>query len=311
MTSTASAAFKLGLLALMVLAALTAVGVVLAVRVRRVETVEHHTYFDESVAGLEVGAPVKLRGIDVGAVSRISFAEAGDLVDVTLAIRPDASPRLAWDPAHDNGLRAQTASQGITGVKLVDLDVVDPSTNPPPRLPFAPPLRYVPSSRSLLARLGDGLGRTADRMPELVDTAIEALVRLEGMMARLDERGVPDRLGSTLQNVNLAVSDLRGVMRHIDKEGAPGSGATLDRLDAAIDAFGRVMTRVDGDAGLVASTQRASDAVDQLGRRAAGATEELDKTLRDVGDAARAIRRVADALDRDPDMLLKGRRGPR
>jgi hypothetical protein len=34
---------------------------------------------------------------------------------------------------------------------------------------------------------------------------------------------------------------------------------------------------------------------------------ELELTLRDVRGAARSIRRFTDALERDPDMLLKGR----
>jgi paraquat-inducible protein B len=33
----------------------------------------------------------------------------------------------------------------------------------------------------------------------------------------------------------------------------------------------------------------------------------MEETLRDVQEAAKSIRKLADALERDPDMLLKGK----
>lgn len=310
--SAASTTFKLGLFVLLTLAATAAVFVVLGVRMWQPPTVDYHTYFEESVVGLDVGAPVKLRGIVIGSVSAITFADAGQLVDVTLAVEPAAAPRLAWDPEHDTGLRAELSAQGITGVKLVDVDVVDPARYPPPALPFEPSPRYVPSTKSLLTRLGDSVSRSADRLPEVVDAAIATLGRLDALFQHVDESGLPERVAGALDNVDLAVTDLRGIMHRLDKGARAGEGgATLDRLDTALESFARVMARIDGDAGLAASTQRATESIERLGRGAAGATADLDRTVRDVGDAARAIRRLAAALEREPDMFVKGRRSAR
>jgi paraquat-inducible protein B len=55
--------------------------------------------------------------------------------------------------------------------------------------------------------------------------------------------------------------------------------------------------------------ERASLAVGDVARDANGLESELEKTMRDVQDAAKSIRRLTDALERDPDMLLKGRAG--
>ena len=38
-----------------------------------------------------------------------------------------------------------------------------------------------------------------------------------------------------------------------------------------------------------------------------GLGPELEETMRDIQEFTAAIQRVADALERDPDMLLKGR----
>jgi phospholipid/cholesterol/gamma-HCH transport system substrate-binding protein len=302
MSSVASTSFKLGLFVIVAVAGAVATALVLGMRTAEDQTVEYHSYFDESVMGLDVGAAVKLRGITIGAVDGIAFAPDARLVDVRSAIRRDAAPKLAWSPAHDTGLRAQLATQGLTGVKLVDVDVFDPDTHPPPPLTFRPSEHYVPATKSVL-------GQLVDRLPEIVDAGVAALHRIEVLFRELDESGLASRAGNTLDNLNLAIRELRGIVHRVDRGELPEkTAAALVRLDGAIDGFRHVIERIDGDAGLLSSTQRAADTVTQLGRRATGATENLDATIREMGDAARAVRDVADALDREPDMLLKGRK---
>ena len=62
-----------------------------------------------------------------------------------------------------------------------------------------------------------------------------------------------------------------------------------------------------GDSGLVASTRRATDSIGDLGRSTSDSTADLERTLRDLDEAAKAIRQLAESIDRDPDMLVKGR----
>ncbi len=68
-----------------------------------------------------------------------------------------------------------------------------------------------------------------------------------------------------------------------------------------------LLDRLQGDKGVIASTERASNAVGDMAHGARGLGVELEETLRDVQGAAAAVQRLGDALDRDPDMLLKGR----
>jgi len=70
-----------------------------------------------------------------------------------------------------------------------------------------------------------------------------------------------------------------------------------------------VLARLDGDDGLVASARRATDAAGELGQRVLDSTDGLARALGDLGEAAQSVRAFMDQLDREPDILLKGR-GP-
>jgi paraquat-inducible protein B len=138
--------FILGALALGVAAILLFGGSWLFARTARAVV-----FFEGSVAGLDVGAPVTFRGVRLGSVQRISLsASAGSLtarIPVFLEIEPN---RITWegrelrnDPADygrlvEAGLRAQLASQSfVTGQLRVDLDF-RPGT-PAPLTGAAPP----------------------------------------------------------------------------------------------------------------------------------------------------------------------------
>ena len=73
----------------------------------------------------------------------------------------------------------------------------------------------------------------------------------------------------------------------------------------------KVLDRIDGEAGLLASAQKATDAFGTAGKSTTSATHEMEATMRDIRDAADAIRTLADAIERDPDMLVKGRSEPK
>jgi paraquat-inducible protein B len=68
-----------------------------------------------------------------------------------------------------------------------------------------------------------------------------------------------------------------------------------------------VLDRLGGEGGLVASTQRVTDSVGDLGRSTSGSAAQLDRTLRDLDETLIALRELAEAIERDPDMLVKGR----
>ena len=312
--------FKLGLFTLLAIGAGAATAVAMGARAGQKETVSYHTYFNESVQGLNVGAPVTFRGVLIGTVSRIEIAPDHRQVDVTEELDVSDIRRLGLTEEQASGfkgkarfdippdLRAQLGSQGITGVKFVLIDFFDPASNPSPELGFEPAHNYIPAAASLFKNLEDSIVKAVDKFPELAESITSITNRVDLILGDIQEKEVPARAAATLDEAVGALKDLRTVLGHVDKADMPSKASkALTNLDAAISKLHNVLDRVDGDKGLIASAHRATDAFGNAGDSANGAMHDLDDTLRDVGEAAQSIRELAKALDRDPDMLLKGK----
>jgi paraquat-inducible protein B len=83
------------------------------------------------------------------------------------------------------------------------------------------------------------------------------------------------------------------------------ASVTMKGMGQALVRLTSVLERLDGSDGLLASAQRSSDSLGDL----AGPRLQADllDTVRDVREAAVAVRQLVEALQRDPDMLLKGK----
>lgn len=296
--------FKLGVFALAAIGCLVVAALVLGLNTGRTATIEYHTLFDESVQGLDTGAPVDYRGVRIGNVTRIEIADDRRHVDVALAIETRASARLAL-ASSPTLVRARLSSQGLTGVKFVDLDVAEPGDASEPLRGGVAGARYLPSRPSLAKQLEDEGARLGHSLPALVDDARAILRRLDGALDDVHTQHVPEHLVALIDSTRATLDDARRLL--------PRASASLRSLDqlasdtgGAIDLVRRILARLDGDDGLAASARRASDAIGELGHRATESTDDLAQTLRDVGDAARTIRAFLEELERDPEILVKG-----
>jgi phospholipid/cholesterol/gamma-HCH transport system substrate-binding protein len=305
--SAASTHFKLGLFTLLALAAVLVAAFGLGWHGVKSDTVRYHSYFNETVQGLEIGSPVKYRGVLIGSVAAIQIAPDRKHVDVTLALNLGEARTLGL-AAVTPEVRAQLGSQGITGVKFVDIDFFDPKTNPPPELSFPPAENYIPARPSLMKGLQDNLEVVSQHLPELIDAAVATLQKIEILLVDFHDQQIPKHLASAVQNVDGAVTELRGLLQRVDRAHLPDKAATaIESLNGAVVRVNGVLDGIGGDSGLVASTRRATDSIGDLGRNTSDSTADLERTLRDLDEAAQAIRQLAESIDRDPDMLVKGR----
>ncbi|UXY17109.1 MlaD family protein [Chitiniphilus purpureus] len=162
-------------------------------------TVAMETYFDESVQGLDVGSPVKYRGVALGSVSRIGFTankyETGNgaqqYVLVEMELQPSRFGRNGMDTFSQadlnaeikRGLRVRLAPQGLTGTNYLEIDYVDAKQNRPLPISWQPDALYIPSAHSAVAQIMEAaqnlitkaqnldIDGTVTRLNRLLDTA--------------------------------------------------------------------------------------------------------------------------------------------
>jgi phospholipid/cholesterol/gamma-HCH transport system substrate-binding protein len=293
----------------------------LGARSARTEVGRYVSYFDESVQGLEVGSPIKFRGVTIGTVGRIGIAPDHRHVEVMSELVVSELGRLRLNvgegPAKRDGpkklamatdLRVQLASAGLTGVKFLQLDFFDVTENPAPVLPFDVPENYIPAASSTMKNIEDSLVRMMNRLPEITDQMSGILAKVDRILGELDDKKIPDQLSTMLANANHMLGEAQHKIEQVDTgKLSRQAEQSLEGLNEAVGRMNKLLAHVDGEKGLLSSVVRASDAFGDTVRNADGLGGELADTLKSVQEAARSIHKLADALEKDPDMLLKGR----
>jgi phospholipid/cholesterol/gamma-HCH transport system substrate-binding protein len=241
------------------------------------------TYFDESVQGLDVGSPVKFRGVTLGTVSTITVAPDQRHVEVWMRLYTEELNKMGFDPnaPRDPLLRPQLASAGITGVKFVQFDQFPPARYPPPELLFAVPERYyVPSVPSTLKSLEEVANEIVDRFPKLADSLSDTLAEAKKSLR-------------TLTDVAVWVKGESG----------------LQKLVASLDATSVALKKAIGEAELGQTTISLRSAAGSVNGAASqlGGRGQLEETLVALRETLEAVRTLAARLERDPSALVRGR----
>jgi len=287
--TTATNHWKLGLFIVAAIAAM--LGTLFWIGARRFhrEAFQVVSFFDESVQGLDVGSPVKFRGVTVGTVADITIAPDHRHLQVTSDIYLDALVRLGLLQAApkvgeqfiDPRLRVQLALAGITGVRFLQTDFFDETRYPPPKLPFPVPWNYVPSAPSTLKGLEEMVIDILGRFPTLETGLLDTAADLRKTLASIGQ--LSGKLGSDDGSLNMLLVQLRG---------------TAKRVEAALD---------DAKLGpTTASLRETSDSVSRAAGDVGDVRHELREALVALRETLESIRTLADTVERDPSVLVRG-----
>ncbi len=170
------------------------------------------------------------------------------------------------------------------------------------------PENYIPSAQSTMKNLEDSVVHAVDRFPEVADQLLLVMGKINRILEDVDSHHLPSRIGDTLEGANRVMAGVQTAVHDLNApqlssaavEALTGLNGTVTRLNALLE-------RVDGKKGVLAGVERAANAVGDVAQNASGLGRQTEETLRDVQQAADAIQRLGDELERDPDMLLKGR----
>ena len=286
------------------------------------------TYFDESVQGLDVDAPVKYRGVPVGRVDSITVAPDGKLIQVVLSV--DVDPRAVSEQG-DN-VTAKLAAVGITGSMFVELDRREETLLPRPEpLSFTPNHPVIQSIPSDINQLMGGIDEMFSRFKTMdiegtltrVDTALDALT---GTVkdARIKELSL--EFQSVLTGVNTIVNapQWKSLLNHADRVGR-GLDNTLQLASRDLKKIGTVVDRVDDllentspDLVRTAAALRRSAEKSETVMKSTDDTVlagkqtvqdlhySLRNTIRGLQTTVDNLNRLSESLSTDPSRLLFG-----
>ncbi len=263
--------------------------------------------FSDPVGDLEVGSPVRLRGFQVGTVASrtLRYAPGSDTLTtpVTVALEPDRlNPANGLSDPNDDltgptdalvghllaqGYRARLSQQPpLVGGRVVDLV----------RIPGAHGGLIGARGELAFPEIPSTSSGDIDAIMGKVDDILSKVQQVPIAEIGGDVRRITSRLSSILNSPKLdhSISSLEDTLDRVDstvKDVQPKVGPMVDNLNRAADQIQALTT----SANALISTD--------------GATEDasVPGALRQLTDAARSLRSLADYLTRHPEAILRGK----
>lgn len=290
-------------------------------------------YFEGSVGGLSVGAPVVFRGVQIGQVKQISIEAMTKPLRFSIPVVVEIAAnqvRLSGNEGEGGllrsrlnlsreemfkelvglGLRAVLSQKSfVTGELQVMLDFYpdteavfrgDGKMHELPTIPSA----FEKLTKSLenlpLAELVNKILSAVNGLDALVNSKqIQAVpVELEGLIkeSKVLVNKLDKEIGPILKRAEDTLGSYDKLARHVDAKVDPlaaDASKTLEKLDKALDQTKETLARLERAAGPESA-----------------AVSDLRRALNDISSMARSIRTLADFLERHPEALIQGK-GPR
>jgi len=250
------------------------------------------TYVDESIQGLDVGAPVKFRGVKVGELKKIEFVarryESEDgRIRLLMNFHPESSPKvkegkLDEEPAKTierlvrNGMRIRLASAGLTGGVYLELDLMDPKDYPVKEIPWTPEYSYMPSVQS-----------TGTRLTTHVESILDHIEKMR--LDQISEKVVVvlDSLDKVMKSIEPAVADLKSLTGSADGLIKETRRVVSDDIGKEVKAL-MTTTRELFEKDVAPAVKSLRNSADHL----PGTFDRIDATLERIGGMLRRVDRT-------------------
>lgn len=276
-------------------------------------------YFDSSVNGLNLGAPVKLKGVAIGKVSDIlvEYDKVNNKVLTPVVMEVDLARVMDVGRAGhhrevtdiesliNRGLRAQLQMGSfVTGQLYVDVNFYPntPASLVGHKEDGMPEIPSIRSSQEEIQQTIEEAVREVRKLPvqELFSALLTAIQQLQQLTASAE-------LTTTLQSLNGTLKDTQRLVNHVDTRFGPLADALQGTMSDT-----RVVTQQLGERlpGMLQhleqtllSAQHTMEALEHL----SGRNAPLENSLAELSAAARSLRGLAEYLERNPNALLYGK----
>ena len=263
--------------------------------------------FEGSVRGLSIGAPVELRGIQIGKVTEVRFNFDVDTrklripvfieIDIdrilpaeeiqrlfntnTLAAERAAGRFPIFEALVDKGLRARLKSGNLlTGQLYVDLDFYP--ENAPMKLAYGGERPELPTLPSVTQEFMNDATEIMAKLKALPLEKIgnELLGTVQGSNRLMNSPDVKD----AIKSLNTALQDVHQLAQTTDKEIVKITAS----LEKSLGSVAKVLEQIDPGSPMMV---------------------DVNNALEELASSARSIRALTDYLERHPEALLHGKAG--
>lgn len=287
------------------------------------KTAKFVLFFESSVKGLNVGSPVLIGGVKIGAVKSINIETNTKTMDFYVPIiietqrdkiRIIKGKRITMEESLplliDKGMRAQlNMGNLITGQLIIELGY-HPDT-PVKLLGLNKEYPEIPTIPSTFQRIYDTLKNL--HLEETVEKLMSAVEAFEEILKSPD-------IPAILHSANLTLADARKLINDVNSRVAP----LADNMDHTLTEYRKVASNVNTQVEPLASKlteglDASHEAMDQAKKTLEALQSrlgedspllnQLDNTLREFSEMAHSIRSLANYLSRHPEALLRGKSG--
>ncbi|MEI7898920.1 MAG: MlaD family protein [bacterium] len=289
-------------------------------RVFNKQVVLAETYFNESVTGLDLGSPVKYRGVPVGEVTRIGFvySEYGAVpggaltlhgtrqILVVMALDPQKFGLLQLKDANrilnklvEQGLRVKLALSGVTGLAFLELDYFRSETDAehPEPLAWNPHNPYIPASTSMMFTLkkavDDVFGKLSNvDLQALGDELLATLYLFQNKLSNADVAALSKEATSLLAELRETNQALKKLINSPELEKLPAD------LAATAGSARRVAEGVEKQIQPIAQTLqeltvRAGDMMEEVNSLMTNNSSRVEQTVASLNQIAQTLNRTA------------------
>lgn len=304
------------------------------------KTSMHVLFFEGSVKGLDVGSPVKFRGVDIGMVKDIQLSIRPDdlefYVPVYVEIFKDRISILGGKKVEgfddkeavdtlveEMGLRAQLQMLNLlTGQLFINYDFYPDS--PIRKVGLEKKIYEIPTIPTTLQIFTETVQKIIDDLREinlenLVDNVSQAAAGINELVSSSDMK-------ESVANFNSAVKDMQTLINSADE--LAGNVNTrvetmADSIESTMGDAGKLMKNMDSRVDPLVSnventltTVRSSFAEAETflaeSQKIISENSELHReiliTLESVSDASRSMEELTDYLQRHPESLIRGKK---
>jgi phospholipid/cholesterol/gamma-HCH transport system substrate-binding protein/paraquat-inducible protein B len=305
------------------------------------------TYFEQSVQGLDTGAPIKFRGVRIGKTEEVAllakeYATEKNYVLVRASIAREAFKRKAGAVGKayvvreiEKGLRIRVGYQGLTGTAHLEMDYSDPGLSPPLEIDWKPKYTYIPSTPSTITRIGVAIDKIMRNLEKInVEEMLQHVERsMKSLSAILSESNIgsigeqAQRLLTEVRETNRTLNQIlvgpkiKGILTDtaatfaVTKRLAENSEKPLNQilvtLGDASQSINDITKKLDSQAdGLPAALAELRKILRRLDGLIATQQQDVEEVIENIRLFSENMREFSENIKRSPSQLLRGKPPP-